>query len=297
MKRMPPLNALRSFEAAARHLSFTSAANELFVTQAAVSHQIKSLEEHLGLKLFQRRNRSLVLTEAGESYFADIHEVFQLIQDATERLSFNAESGNLTVGVPPSFAIQWLVPRLSLFSQIYPDIDVRINAVDMDEGSLTEGVDIAVYFGQGQWSGLVSKQLHTEYSTPVCSPYLLDNNKPLNSLEDLRKHTLLHDKSRKYWRLWGRKIGPKNLDVSHGPIFSHSSMVIQAAVLGQGVALGQSVLVRPEIESGRLIEPFKDRVYSKDAYYLVSRDQDQADPKVIAFTNWILDLIKQEEVI
>ncbi|WAJ71464.1 transcriptional regulator GcvA [Catenovulum adriaticum] len=295
MRRLPPLNALRSFEVAARHLSVTLAAEELFVTQAAVSQQIKTLENFLNVKLFIRRNRKLILTEVGASYYFEIKDVFENILDATQAIFNTQNSDSITVGVPPSFAIQWLVPRLNLFSEQFPEIDVRIKAVDLDEGLLTEGVDVAVYLGTGNWKGLAAYKLHTEYLAPVCAPSILNNKMPLDDFEDLRKHTLLHDKSRKYWRLWGQKLGPKDLDVRHGPIFSHSSMVLQAAVLGQGVALGHSVLARPEIEAGRLIEPFSERLITKDAYYLVCRDKDVNDTKISAFIDWALDLIAQEE--
>ena len=144
-KRLPPLNALRVFDAAARHLSFTRAAEELFVTQAAVSHQIKSLEDFLGLKLFRRRNRSLLLTEEGQSYFLDIKEIFSQLTEATRKLQARSAKGALTVSLLPSFAIHWLVPRLSSFNSAYPGIDVRIQAVDRQEDKLADDVDVAIF--------------------------------------------------------------------------------------------------------------------------------------------------------
>lgn len=148
-KRLPPLNALRVFDAAARHLSFTRAAEELFVTQAAVSHQIKSLEDFLGLKLFRRRNRSLLLTEEGQSYFLDIKEIFSQLTEATRKLQARSAKGALTVSLLPSFAIHWLVPRLSSFNSAYPGIDVRIQAVDRQEDKLADDVDVAIFYGRG----------------------------------------------------------------------------------------------------------------------------------------------------
>ena len=152
-KRLPPLNALRVFDAAARHLSFTRAADELFVTQAAVSHQIKSLEDFLGLKLFRRRNRSLLLTEEGQSYFQDIKEIFSQLTEATRKLQARSAKGALTVSLLPSFAIQWLVPRLTSFNSAYPGIDVRIQAVDRQEDKLADDVDVAIFYGRGNWPG------------------------------------------------------------------------------------------------------------------------------------------------
>jgi len=150
-KRLPPLNALKVFETAARHLSFTKAAEELFVTQAAVSHQIKLLESHLTTKLFLRRNRKLLLTEEGQSYFIELKDIFSNLQDATDRLLALGSKGAITVAAPPSFASQWLVSKISQFSISHPDIDVRIKAVDLDDGFLDETVDVAIYYGRGNW--------------------------------------------------------------------------------------------------------------------------------------------------
>jgi len=147
-----------------------------------------------------RRNRSLLLTEEGQSYYLDLKDIFRSIQDATERLLAKGAKGALTVALPPSFAIQWLVPRISRFGQQNPDIDVRIKAVDFDEGFLSDDVDVAIYYGKGKWSGVVADKLHTEYLTPMCSPLLFQGNKPLMQLADLRHHVLLHDSSREVWK-------------------------------------------------------------------------------------------------
>ena len=181
-RRLPPLNSLKAFEAAARHLSFTRAAEELFVTQAAVSHQIKALEEFLSIKLFLRKNRSLLLTEEGQSYYLDLKDIFIGLQDATERLLARGAKGAITVAMPPSFASQWLVPRINKFSQQNPDIDVKIKAVDFDDGFLTDDVDIAIYYGRGKWSGVEADRLNTEYLTPMCSPMLFQGNETARHL-------------------------------------------------------------------------------------------------------------------
>lgn len=207
MRKLPPLNALKAFEAAARHLSFTKAAEELFVTQAAVSHQVKALEEYLAAKLFVRRNRSLLLTAEGQSYFLDLKEIFDDIVQATARLKQSTEVGSLTISLPPSFAILWFVPRLSRFREAYPEIDVRIRAVDEVDSSLTDDVDVAIYYGSGQWSGLTAYKLHKEYLLPVCSPLLLNSNKPLREPRDLLNHTLLHDETRNAWKDWFKLVG------------------------------------------------------------------------------------------
>ncbi|GGA78904.1 transcriptional regulator GcvA [Neiella marina] len=294
-RRLPPLNALKAFEAAARHMSFTRAAEELFVTQAAVSHQIKGLEEFLGLKLFRRKNRSLLLTEQGQSYFQDIKEVFTQLTEATERVLASTAKGALTISLPPSFAIQWLVPRLNEFHMLHPDIDVRIKAVDRDEGSLSEDVDIAVYFGRGRWTGVVADKLHAELLVTVCSPQLFDQGIPLETPQDLKRHVLLHDIDRKDWKAWLKMMNIEGVNVNHGPIFSHTAMVLQAAVHSQGVALVNSVLAQPELLSGRLVCPFSEALTSQDSYYLVC-EPSQADlGKIKAFRDWMLERVRKEQ--
>jgi len=294
-RRLPPLNALKAFEAAARHLSFTKAAEELFVTQAAVSHQIKALEEFLSMKLFLRRNRTLLLTEEGQAYFLELKDIFKHLQEATERLLAKGSKGAITVAMPPSFASQWLVPRISRFSIEHPDIDVRIKAVDFDEGFLEDDVDVAIYYGKGRWSGVKADKLHTEYLTPLCSPMLFNGPKPLNSLSDLKHHVLLHDLSREAWKNWLKSVGVSGVNVNQGPVFSHSMLVLQAAALGQGIALGNTILARPELDAGRLIMPFEEKVASRDAFYLVC-DEAQADlGKIAAFRSWILAQVEEEQ--
>ncbi|AXR06124.1 transcriptional regulator GcvA [Salinimonas sediminis] len=294
-RRLPPLNALKAFEAAARHLSFTRAADELFVTQAAVSHQIKALEEYLSMKLFIRRNRTLLLTEEGQAYFLELKDIFKSLQEATERLLAKGSKGAITVAMPPSFASQWLVPRISKFSVAHPDIDVRIKAVDFDEGFLNDDVDVAIYYGKGRWSGLQADKLHKEFLTPLCAPSLFSGPKPLNSLADLKHHVLLHDLSREAWKTWLKQVGVAGVNVNHGPVFSHSMLVLQAAALGQGIALANTILARPEIDAGRLIMPFSERVESRDAFYVVCDDSQAELGKIAAFREWILAQVNEEQ--
>lgn len=293
-RRLPPLNALKAFEAAARHLSFTKAAEELFVTQAAISHQIKTLEEFLGLKLFWRRNRSLLLTEEGQSYFQDIRSIFNSVSEATERLIARSAKGTLTVTMQPSFAIQWLIPRLMQFTELHPDIDVRIKAVDLDDGTLVDDVDIAIYYGDGHWTDLQLYKLHTEYRIPVCAPSLL-KQKTLETPTDLAHFQLLHDISRRDWARWLGQVGVTIPNSGQGPIFSHSTMVLQAAVLGQGIALGHSLLARPEIKAGRLVCPLPQVLLSNNAYYLAMAEGHDSLGKVAAFRDWIISVMRQEE--
>jgi len=300
--RLPPLKALRAFEASARQLSFTRAAEELFVTQAAISHQIKALEDYLSIKLFMRKNRALLLTEEGQSYYMDIKDIFNALHEATERLYARGAKGAITVSSQASFAIQWLVPRLSAFNSLHPDIDVRIKAVEQAENSLTGDVDIAIYYGRGNWPNIHADKLQTEYLIPVCSPLLqqdnLINGKPaLLSIDDLAQHNLLHDTSRKSWKQWFKQVGVKGTNVNHGPIFSHSAMVLQAALHGQGVALAYSVLAKPDIDSGRLVCPFNDVIMSKNSYFIVCRESQKELGKIEAFRQWLLDMVASEQAL
>jgi LysR family glycine cleavage system transcriptional activator len=321
-RRLPPLNSLRVFEAAARQLSFTKAAQELFVTQAAVSHQIKALEAFLGLKLFQRKNRSLLLTDEGQSYFLDIKDIFESIAEATDRVLQKNDKGTLTICLPPSFAIQWLVPRLADFNQKHPDIDVRIKAVDLDEDSLTDDVDVAIYYGAGNWPELRADKLYQEFLVPLCSPKFLLNEQSadsgqladrlaadrlaadsrqladrsgLRSLSDLSQYTLLHDSSRQDWQQFVKQNGIEGVNVNHGPIFSHSAMVLQAAVHGQGIALGNNVLAQPELAAGRLVAPFDQVLVSSNAFYVVCADKQADSGKVATFRDWMLATATREQ--
>jgi LysR family transcriptional regulator, glycine cleavage system transcriptional activator len=296
-KRLPPLNSLRAFEASARHLSFTKAAEELFVTQAAVSHQIKHLEEFLGVKLFNRINRKLTLTEEGAEYWPEIRDIFERLMQATDSLQTIGASGTLTVSVIPTFAVEWLIPRLDQFNERYPDIDVRIKANNDNKqvDFYSQEVDIAIYFDKGQYrSGTFKQRLLDEYLIPLCAPRLLTGDKPLKSPEDLRFHTLLHEDSTIAWQRWLEKANVSGLDLSRGPTFSHSVMVLQAAIHGQGVAIGYSVVAQQEIQSGRLVTPFKITIPSRNAYDFVCPKGHEDKPKIAAFRHWLKATIEQE---
>ncbi|MDN7123535.1 transcriptional regulator GcvA [Pseudidiomarina terrestris] len=295
MRKLPPLNALKAFEAAARHLSFTRAADELFVTQAAVSHQVKALEDFLGVKLFIRRNRSLLLTPEGQTYYLELKEIFDHLVQATERLKSASERGSLTISLPPSFAILWFVPRLSRFREACPEIDVRIRAVDEVDGSLTDDVDVAIYYGSGKWPGLKAYKLHNEFLLPVCSPLLLNGSKPLREPKDLLDHTLLHDETRNAWKDWFKLVGIDKNKGDNGPIFSHSNLALKAAVHGQGIALANNVLVKPEIDAGHLIQIFPEALPREKSFYLVCRDSQSEIGKIATFRNWLLQVVEEEE--
>lgn len=285
---LPPLNALRAFEAAGRHLSFTRAAQELNVTQAAVSHQIKALEERLGVPLFRRMNRALLLTDAGQAYLPQVRDTFDALARATERLVARDRAGALTVSVLPSFAAKWLVPRLGRFRERHPGIDVRLSTDHHMTDFGREDVDAAVRYGEGNYAGLDSTRLMTEDIFPVCSPRLLTGPHALRTPDDLRHHTLLHDDFRVDWRLWLLAAGVKDIDPTRGPTFSDSSMVVQAAVEGQGVALARSVLSATDLAAGRLVKPFDVSLPARWAYYFVCPVATRDNPRIAAFRDWLL---------
>jgi len=291
-RHLPPLHALRAFEAASRHLSFTKAAEELNVTQAAISHQVKTLEERLGMVLFQRLNRSLILTAAGQQYFPPVQEALDIIAHATDRLHRHDQSGALTLSTMDSFAANWLVPRLGRFRDIHPDIDVRISTNDESLDLLRANIDMAVRYGHGDWPGNRIDKLMSENVFPVCSPKLIEKyarmGTPLKTPADLAHVTLLHDDMRVDWRMWLMAAGVDNVDPDRGLSFEHSNLVLQAALQGDGVALARSALSSWEMKSGRLVKPFDLTLPATFAYYIVSPEPYAGRPKIKAFRNWLL---------
>jgi LysR family transcriptional regulator, glycine cleavage system transcriptional activator len=287
MRRLPPLNALRAFEAAARHLSFTRAAGELHVTQAAVSHQIRALEERLGRKLFRRVGRNLFLTDAAQSYLADVRAAFDRIDEATRRLEARDRGGVLNATVLPSFAAMWLLPRLGRFRAAYPEIDVRLSSDSEMVDFARSDFDIGIRTGRGRWPGLRSDLILTERLTVVCSPELA-KSVPLKAPHDLAKVTLLHDEPRERWAIWFRRLGLDDVDPWRGPGFSHSNMVIQAAIAGQGVAVVGETLATDELKAGRLVRPFPETLPTDYSYYLVYLEAAAERPKIVAFREWVL---------
>ncbi len=291
-ERLPPLNALRSFEVAARHLSFSKAAAELHVTHSAISHQIKALEEWLGIPLFRRVNRGLLLTEPGQAYLRPVRESFQKLGEATWRLKAKGRSGPLTVSVMPSFASKWLVPRLRSFRERHPDIDVRVSAtpdlIDFDR----DDVDVAVRYGRGNWSTeLRSDLLIRESMFPVCSPKLLEGPLPLKTIQDLRHHTLLTDYDWRvdFWQLWLDAAGVTDLVPQHSLSFNYSNLMLQAAIDGLGVALTQNALAGDDLAAGRLVRLFEVTLPTDYAYYVVTPMLTAMRPKIVAFRDWLVD--------
>ena len=295
--RLPSLNGLRAFEAAARHLSFTQAAFELNVTQTAISHQIRRLEEELGIRLFIRKNRALALTPKARDYLPGVRAAFNDLRLATDRLLRRDDDNVLTVSTLASLAAKWLLPRLSQFQEAHPRIDVRITTstglVDFRGG----GVDAAIRYGRGHWAGLRADWLMADELFPVCSPKLLEGDKPLRRPEDLAHHTLLHS-SGGYdddWRLWLTAAGlPTNISRQPGLTFDLILMTVQAAIDGFGVAMGRTSYVQDDIAKGRLVVPFHIALPADAGFYLVSPEAVADPPKLAAFRQWLLASTKNK---
>lgn len=293
-KRLPPLNSLKSFESAARNLSFTKAAQELFVTQAAISHQIKLLEEFLGIDLFKRKNRALELTELGQRYYAEIKLILRKLAEVTDKLVSEKTTKHLTISVPQTFGIHWLVPRLSDFNQQYPDIEIRITGVDQDEDLLTQDIDVAVYYGRGNWNNVHMERLtglEEDKLQILASPKLL-SKKPLNTPQELKQHTLIHIHTRDNWQNLISALQLQDINIQHGPVFSHTFMALQAAIHGQGVVLANEFLAKQEIAQGNLQIALKTEIRDPKAFYLVNHLNNMNDPKIVAFRRWITQAMK-----
>ncbi|MBS0561290.1 MAG: transcriptional regulator GcvA [Proteobacteria bacterium] len=287
---LPSLTGLRAFEAAARHMSFTRAAAELNVTQTAISHQIRRLEEQLGLALFVRRNRALALTREAQEYLPAIRTAFEELRRATEKLRRPDHEAVLTVSTTASLAIKWLVTRVASFQDAHPGIEVRLTTSTHLVDFQREEVDMAVRFGRGHWAGLRADWLMAEDMFPVCSPALPTAERPLRRPEDLAHHTLLHTSTwREDWQLWLTAAGlPVTLAGRRGLTFDQSLTALQAAMEGLGVAMGRTHLVESDIAAGRLVAPF-DVVLPQDAgYYVVAPQATAASPKIARFRDWLI---------
>jgi LysR family transcriptional regulator, glycine cleavage system transcriptional activator len=289
--RLPSLNGLRAFEAAARYLSFTQAASELNVTQTAISHQIKRLEQELGVRLFIRQNRALTLTAEASEYLPGVRAAFNDLRLATDRLLRREDDHVLTVSTLASLAAKWLLPRLSAFQEAHPGIDVRITTSATLVDFQRDNVDAAIRYGRGQWPGLRADWLMADEVFPVCSPALLKGDRPLRCPEDLREHVLLHTSNANSddWRLWLTAAGlPSNLSKQPGITFDLIFMTIQAAIDGIGVAMGRTSYVQDDIAKGRLVVPFKIALPSDAGFYLVSPQARRDSPKLAAFRQWLV---------
>ena len=290
--RLPPLNALRAFEATARHMSFSKAAAELFVTPSALSYQVRQLEENLGQKLFERLNRAIALTAAGEKLYPGIHTGLLAMSEAVNSLKNATPDDVLVVSTGPAFAAKWLAPRMYRFIEAYPDIELQLSASLKLVEFGTDGVDVAVRFGYGDYPDLHVEPIFDDIVTPMCAPELIERG--LKKPSDLKNFTLLHDDSMSQlerapdWQEWLRRAGVTNVDASRGMRFSHADHSVDAAVEGAGVALGRSSLAGRELQSGRLVAPFDIHLSTSAAFWFVCAPADLEKPKVTAFREWLM---------
>ncbi len=307
-QRLPPLNALKAFEATARHLSVKKAAVELNVTPAAVSHQIRTLEEYLDIRLFHRHNRALELTDAARACLPKLREGFDCLAQAVERLRTHTSGGMLTVSAAPSFAARWLMPRLHRFIAAHHEIDVRISArmrrasidgkVDVAERATIEtwldDSDVAILYGHGHYPGLEVHKLLALTVTPICSPQIMSGAHPLRTPEDLQHHMLLHDDTgemydgESFWAVWLKAAGVTGIATQHGARFSHAVLAFEAAMDAVGVVVSMPELAAEDLAAGRLIMPFAQQVPLASAYYMVCEEQAKTRPAVVAFCNWLI---------
>lgn len=291
--RLPSLNGLRAFEAAARHLSFTRAAAELNVTQTAVSHLIRRLEQQLGIRLFIRRNRALLLTAEAQAYLPAVRSAFDDLRRATEQLRRPEQGRVLTVTTLPSLAAKWLLPRLGDFQTRHPEIDLRLNASSQVMDLRREGIDVAVRYGHGVWPGHRADFLMTEDVFPVCSPKLLEAGPPLRKPADLARHTLLHVSSyRENWRMWLTAAGLPTLQPAHEVTFDIVVLALQAAADGLGVALGRTRFVERDLAAGRLVKPFDIALPADAGFYFVTPIETAEQPKIRAFRDWLMEAVR-----
>lgn len=298
-RQLPPLSSLRAFEAAARHLNFERAGDELAVTASAIGQQVRALESWLRRPLFTRLpSKGVALTGLGERYAAAVSNLLDQLNEATAQAMRPDASTVLTVSTMPSFALSWLIPRLGSLKERHPELEVRISiSVNLTDFG-REDVDVAIRFGQGVYPGLRSDLLMEEHFFPVCSAALLnDPLRPLRDPSDLRHHVLLHEAAEGIpdyitWPRWLALAGFGDVDASQGPRFSHTFLALQAAASGQGVALATSVLIGDYQDAGRLVRPFPHQVRSPHQYYLVCPEASAERPAIAAFRSWIRDEAK-----
>lgn len=295
LRRLPPLNALRSFEAAARLGSFNKAAEELFVTPSAVSHQIKTLEEFLGVELFLRVKRRVELTPPGESYLRTIQTALDDIDDATRKLQTTSNTAAINLSVAPAFLTRWLVPHMTQFQLKHPDVELRLTASLSQIDLRYSDMDMAIFFGEGEWPGITSHLLREVSIVPLCSPALLAKTGSLPSAEDLLNYTLIGVSKRDHeWSELLKKAGVKDTSRRKSMTFSSTSLALGAAMEGLGIILGDKHLAERELKYGQLVQPIDVNLETKKAFYLAYEADRPLTNSMQSFRDWILDEMKSE---
>jgi LysR family transcriptional regulator, glycine cleavage system transcriptional activator len=292
--RLPPLQTLRAFEATGRLLSMTLAAEELHVTHGAVSRHIKTLEEHLGVTLFQRLTRRIVLTQAGTEFLRVVTRALGDLAREAERIRAHDSVTRLKINASVSFANKWFEPRLHRFKALHPELDVHLDVTDTYVDLNDREADVAIRYGSGRYPRVLAERILEETVTPVCSPAYRAKVGGMSSVASLARCTLLHeDRMLANWEQWLALAGVKSVRSDRGPAYSHGSMVIEAAIRGEGVALGRSVIVADDIAAGRLVVPFPQfRLKSERGHDLVYRIGSRDDPKVCALRDWLAEEIR-----
>lgn len=286
-RKLPPLNALPCFEAAARLLNFSKAAEELSVTPGAVSRAIKHLEDQLQVQLFERGTRSARLTRVGEPYAIAVREALEQLSSATTVATSRRSDSTLNVSTSDGFAGRWLVPRLYRFHRARPDIDVRVSTTGKLATFYGDGIDIAVRYGHGNYPGLTAEFLTDEEVFPVCSPALLKGKHALRRPEDLKHHALIRDAYPVDWAAWLAEAGVKGSNHRRGLTFDSYTFAVDAAVKGEGVALGRSTLVADDLAAGRLVRPFKQALKGVSSYFVVYPPDAIRQRKIREFRSWL----------
>ena len=289
-RKLPPLNALRAFEASGRYSSFTGAAKELLVTQGAVSRHVSLLEDWLGVKLFLRTSRGIELTRKGETYIRALSNVFDQIDDATRELRDEADGAVLRLKLPPTFAMRWLVPRLTRFHRQHPRIAIQIVTSHEPANFRLEDIDVSVHSHPYPPEGQGHQRLFREVLMPVCSPALLEHGPALAEPKDLARHTLLSSRNRPMdWSRWLVEAGLTELDTSGRVDFDNAALAYQAAIDKLGVMIAVRALVDDDLKSGKLVAPFGLQVSTAGAYYLASSMAVAKSPQLMAFEAWLID--------
>jgi len=293
-RRLPSLNALRAFEAGARHLSFTRAATELSVTQTAISHQVRQLEDQLGTRLFDRLPRELRLTSSGAMLYPALAEAFDRVAEAVSRVRAAPGTRPLTVTVTPTFGSRWLAQRLGRFWREHPHVDLRLHHSVQLVDLVREEVHLAVRWGRGSWPGLVAERLMRAQATPMCSPALLTAKHPLRTPADLRHHTLIHQKDFQEWTEWLAAAGVDAVSGQRGPVIDDANAIIEAAINGDGVMMAIPEVLTEETASGQLTAPFEVTPDPAFAYYVVYAPGSMAQPNSRSFRDFLVAEAERE---
>ncbi|MHA0937563.1 transcriptional regulator GcvA [Enterobacter kobei] len=294
LDRLPPLQTLRAFEATARLSSMTLAAAELHVTHGAISRQIRKLEEHLGIKLFRRLTRQIILTEEGAEFHLAVTRLLSDLLRESERLRERNPAKSLRISTTVSFASKWLAPRLSRFRQQYPEFDIQLDVTDINVDLNDGQVDAAIRYGLGNYRDVTSERIFNETVTPVCSPGFLREHNGLKDIKELSNCVLLHEyRMLANWEAWFEMAGEKNFKCHQGPVWTLGSMATEAAIRGEGVALGRSVLIADDVAAGRLVVPFPQyTLQAERGYDIVYRSDNKDSYKIRILRQWLLEEIR-----